>query len=88
MYKLVYYDAGTGGSETLYTGSEKNAKKHLDNFIEKHGLEVKTVSSSHVEFRNGDILRVVSLVPLSAIMLTREQRGYEDDGFDSDTIFT
>lgn len=83
MFKLVYYNASSGRKETLAVGSEKATKASLDSVIDNSRSPVRTVRSDYVEFRNGDIARVVSMVPLSAIMLTREDRGFYNDGAES-----
>lgn len=88
MYKLSHFSASTGKTETLLLGSEKSVKNELDALTANSSYGIKSVSSSYVKFRNGDVLKVAAVSPLSAIMLTKEERGYEDDGFDSDTIFT
>lgn len=84
MYKVSYYHADTGTEDNHWPVSLERAKTILDGFI-SNGPSIKKVTALSVEFRNGDSARISNMSPLSAIMLDREDRGYDNDG--SDSIF-
>ena len=85
MFNIEYFHADTGETNSYYKSKKADALAMLDKFIDNGPENVKTVSASRIDFSNGDYARVVDLVPLSAMMLTREERGYYNNG--SDSIF-
>jgi len=85
MYRIEYYHADTRSKDSFFKTLKTDALKMLDRFIDNGPGNVKKVTPYRVDFRNGDYARVVDLVPLSAMMLDREDRGYGAD--DADTIF-
>lgn len=85
MFRIEYYHADTGDTAVFHKFLKKDALKMLDRFIDNGPDNVKKVSAMRVDFKNGDYACIAAEIPLSAIRISCEDRGYDNDG--SDSIF-